>query len=323
MSLKDGLRLLLLACWCMLQGAHAAWAAGAPESYLKPREVASGVWFVQGEAALGSPQNRNFISNAGFVVTEGGVVVIDALGSPELARELLRVIRQVTPQPVRHVVVTHYHADHIYGLQVFKEAGASIIAHAAGQDYLGADTARLRLEASRKELAPWIDANTRLVSADRWLTEADTTLKLGGTDVVIQHVGPAHAPEDLVVWLPQRGVLFAGDLVFRGRIPYVGQADSANWIKSLGRLIAYNPKVMVTGHGAPSDAPATDLALTRDYLVFLRQAMGKAAQDLEPFDDAYARTDWSRFEGLPLFKAANRMNAYNTYLLMEQAGGKP
>lgn len=313
-------RLLLAACWLLAQ---AAWAATAPDSYLKPREVAPGVWFVQGEPALGSAKNRNFISNAGFVVTDGGVVVVDALGSPELGRELIRVIREVTPQPIRHVIVTHYHADHIYGLQAFKEAGASIIAHEQGREYLNSDTARLRLEASRQELAPAIDANTRLVAADRWLTGEETRLTLGGTDIVIQHVGPAHAPEDIVVWLPQRGVLFAGDLVFRGRIPYVGQADSANWIKSLGRLIAYQPKIMVTGHGAPSEAPAADLALTRDYLVFLRQAMGKAAQELEPFDDAYARTDWSRFEGLPLFKAANRMNAYNTYLLMEQAGGKP
>jgi hypothetical protein len=60
--------------------------------------------------------------------------------------------------------------------------------------------------------------------------------------------------------------------------------------------------------------------LTRDYLVHLRQAMGEAARNLEPFEDAYARTDWSRFESLPLFGVANRINAYNTYLLMEREG---
>jgi hypothetical protein len=62
-----------------------------------------------------------------------------------------------------------------------------------------------------------------------------------------------------------------------------------------------------------------DLILTRDYLVYLRKTMGAAAREMEPFDDAYSRTDWSRFEHLPLFKAANRINAYNTYLLMEQS----
>jgi hypothetical protein len=65
-----------------------------------------------------------------------------------------------------------------------------------------------------------------------------------------------------------------------------------------------------------------DLTLTRDYLVHLRQTMGSAARDLEPFDEAYARADWSRFERMPLFRAVNRMNAYNTYLLMEQQAPK-
>lgn len=92
---------------------------------LKAVQVADRVWFVQGQAALGTPANRNFISNAGFVVTDDGVVVVDALGSPALAQALLAEIKRVTPQPVRYVFVTHYHADHIYGLQTFKAAGAT------------------------------------------------------------------------------------------------------------------------------------------------------------------------------------------------------
>lgn len=297
----------------------AGWLTSAALA-MTPQAVADGVWFVQGEAAIGSAANRNFISNAGFVITRDGVVVIDALGSPELARELIAQIRRITRKPIRYVIVTHYHADHIYGLQVFKAAGATIVAHPGGRAYLTSDTARLRLQASRQELSPWIDKKTRLVAADRWLDAPETTLKLGGLDFVIRHVGPAHTPEDLAVFVPQRGVLFAGDLVFRGRIPFVGQADSRQWIASLDRLIADAPNVIVPGHGPASTEPLADLKLTRDYLVHLRQAMGEAARNLEPFEEAYNRTDWSRFESLPLFRAANRMNAYNTYLLMEQQG---
>jgi len=280
--------------------------------------VAPGIWMVQGLSALGSSANRNFISNAGFVVTSTGVVVIDALGSPELARELRAEIARVTPLPVTHVIVTHYHADHIYGLQVFKDEGASVVAHRQALLYLNSDTAQQRLAASREELFPWVDEKTRLVAADRWI-DGPATLQVGGTRLELHPVGPSHTPEDLAVWLPQRQVLFAGDLVFRGRIPFVGQADSAHWVQALDTLLGFDARVVVPGHGPVTDRVRDDLQLTRDYLLHLRRSMGEAARNMDPFEEAYARTDWSRFEKLPLFSVANRMNAYNTYLLMEQA----
>jgi len=300
--------------------ASCAFAAPAAAQALTPRavKVAPDTYMVQGVSALGSSANRNFISNAAFVVTPQGVLVVDALGSPALALELLAEIRRITSAPVRYVVVTHYHADHIYGLQAFKDAGATIIAQRDGLLYLNSDTAQLRLKASREELAPAVDDNTRLVAADRWV-EQPTTLQLGGLDFLLQPAGPAHTPEDLVVWVPQRKLLFAGDLVFRGRIPFVGQADSGRWISALDTLLSFDADIIVPGHGPVSASAHADLELTRDYLVYLRQTMGEAARNMDPFEQAYARTDWSRFDKLPLFGAANRINAYNTYLLMEQA----
>lgn len=301
--------------------AFAAVAGRALAAPLAAEPVAPGVWFVQGEAALGSPANRNFISNAGFVATPAGTVVIDALGAPVLADELIAEAERLTGQPVRVVIVTHYHADHIYGLSALRAKGAQILAHRGGQEYLNSDTALRRLEASRSELAPWIDARTELVPATRWI-DGDTDFVFGGERFLIRHVGPAHTAEDIVVFAERSRVLFSGDLVFRGRVPYVGQADSGHWIESLDRLIALKPEVVVPGHGPLSRAPLGDLQLTRDYLAYLRQTMRGAAEAMEPFDGAYARADWSRFEHLPLFKAANRMNAYNTYLLMEREAGR-
>jgi glyoxylase-like metal-dependent hydrolase (beta-lactamase superfamily II) len=292
-------------------------AAAQPTIGPQAVQVAPDSYMVQGLSALGSSANRNFISNAAFVVTKDGVLVIDALGSPALARELLAEIRRITPAPVRYVVLTHYHADHIYGLQAFKEAGATVVAHQAGREYLNSETAALRLQASREEMAPAVDAQTRLVAADRWIDER-TTLQMGGLDFVLQPAGPAHTPEDLVVWVPQLKLLFAGDLVFRGRIPFVGQADSGRWITALDTLLAFDARIVVPGHGPASTSVRADLELTRDYLSYLRKTMGEAARNMDPFEEAYTRTDWSRFEKLPLFNAANRINAYNTYLLMEQ-----
>lgn len=309
--LLGGLSLALLA----LAG-HAA--DGLP---MVAQQVAPTAWYVEGVSALGSPANQNFISNAGFVVTPAGVVVIDALGSPALAERLAGEIRKITPLPITHVIVTHYHADHIYGLQAFKALGARVVAHRAAKVYMNSETARLRLEASREELAPWVNESTRLVEADEWL-DGDQTLRVGGLDFQIRIVGPSHTPEDLVVYVPAQKVLFAGDLVFRSRIPYVGQADSRQWIAALEKLLAFDAAVIVPGHGPLSREARKDMQLTRDYLVYLRASMGKAAANLEPFDEAYQNTDWSQFEHLPLFRIANRMNAYNTYLLLEQEGGK-
>lgn len=294
--------------------------ATAQPASIQAVQLAQGVWFVQGNSALGSTGNRNFISNAGFFVTEEGVVVVDALGSPALAQELLREIHRVTPQALRYVVVTHYHADHIYGLQTLVQAGAKVIGHASAREYLNSDTAQRRLEASRIDLAPWIDANTQLVPADQWLDTQESQFRLGSIDFVVDHVGPAHTPEDVVVFVPQLGVLFAGDLFFQGRIPFVGQADSRLWIQALNRLMKYQPKIVIPGHGPASTNPMVDMTMTRDYLLYLRKTMGEAAKNMEPFEEVYAKTDWSRFESIPLFRVANRMNAYNTYLLMEQQG---
>lgn len=302
--------------WALLLAACCAANAHADERIdMRAIQVSPSAWYVQGQSALGSRANRNFISNAGFVVTPDGVVVIDALGSPAMARQLLATIAAITTKPVRALILTHYHADHVYGAQVFKAAGAQVIAHALGREYLTGENAALRLKASLDE--GLVEPGTALVPADRWL-DATTSLSVGGVPFDLLHVGPAHTPEDLAVMLPSEGVLFAGDLVFRGRVPYVGMADSRRWIESLDRLLTLPVQVIVPGHGPHSTQARDDLVLTRDYLAYLRRTMGAAAQQMTPFDDAYAATDWSRFESLPLFKAANRMNAYNTYLLMEQ-----
>jgi len=283
---------------------------------MQAKQVVPNVYYVEGVSEMGSSANQNFISNAGFVVTPEGVVVIDALGSPELARRLVVEIAKVTDKPIHTVVLTHYHADHIYGLQVFQDLGARIVAHGAAREYLTSDAARLRLEISRQELWPWVDEKTRLVPADEWLT-ASKMLMVGGVRFDIQPVGPSHTAEDLVVYLPKQKVLFAGDLVFRNRIPFVGQADSRHWIEAMRNLLQFDTRWIVPGHGPISNDPKGDMTLTRDYLIYLREAMGRAAKDMEPFESAYTSTDWSKFEKMPLFKSANRMNAYNTYLLME------
>ncbi|HEY8554066.1 MAG TPA: MBL fold metallo-hydrolase [Burkholderiales bacterium] len=292
--------------------------AEAPLSVkIEPVRVSERAYYVQGKPGVASRENEGFNSNAGFVVTPEGVVVIDALGTPALGRAFIDAIRTVTDKPIKRVLVTHYHADHIYGLSAFKALGAEIWAHREAVHYLEGGEGARRLEQRRRDLAPWVDAETRLVPPDRWLT-GDERFELGGVRFELVYMGPAHAPDDLVVVLPDDHVIFTGDIIFSGRIPFVGEADSKRWLETIDRLLGLRAKVLVPGHGQVSRDPARDLELTRDYLKFLREAMGRAVEDFIPFDEAYAATDWSRFAHLPAFDAANRINAYGTYLLMER-----
>jgi glyoxylase-like metal-dependent hydrolase (beta-lactamase superfamily II) len=283
---------------------------------LEPIRVSPSVYYIRGEAGLPSTANRGHISNAGFVVTREGVVVFDALGTPVLGKEFLEAIRKVTPAPIRRVVVSHYHADHFYGLPPLKDAGAEIWAHRAARAYLDSEGAKLRLAERRQSLAPWVGADMRLIPADRWL-DAEDSFKLGGLSFRVFPVGPAHTPEDLAMVVEEENVLFVGDLMFAGRIPFVGDADSKAWIAAIDRIVKFKPKILIGGHGDASRDAAADLRMTRDYLVYLRDKMGSAASELEDFEVAYARTDWTRFSHLPAFEAANRRNAFNTYIRMQ------
>ena len=283
---------------------------------LKPIKVASHSYYVQGLSGAVSKENQGYMSNAGFVVTHDGVIVFDTLGTPLLAQKLVAVIAKITTQPIKRVIISHYHADHIYGLQVFKALGAEIWAHTDGQEYLGSESAVLRLEERRNSLKPWVNAKTKLIAADRWLT-GDSSFEMGGLNFELRHVGPAHSNEDMTLFVKEDGVLFSGDLVFKDRVPYVGDADSRLWLTAMDKLIAFNPSYMIPGHGAFSNTPVADLQLTRDYLRYIRQVMGKAVKDFVSFDEAYSQTDWSQFSHLPAFDDANRSNAYFTFLLME------
>jgi len=304
---------------------HAATASAAPDITLTPQRVSEHVWFFQGDAGVASTANRGFMSNAGFVVTDDGVVVFDALGTPALGEAMIAAIRSISSQPIRRVIVSHYHADHIYGLQALKAEGAEIWAQRRAGEYFTSGLAQERLEQRRRDLAPWVDETTRVLRPDVWV-EGDSGFRLGGLTVRIIHAEGAHSPEDIMLYVVEDRVLFAGDLIFSGRLPFVGNADSRGWLEAMERLIAIKPEIALPGHGPVSRDVQRDLTMTRDYLLHLRRTMGQAVSDFVPFEEAYAKTDWSRFRALPAFEQANRVNAYGTYLLMERealAGAKP
>jgi glyoxylase-like metal-dependent hydrolase (beta-lactamase superfamily II) len=304
-----------------IAAALATGAAAAPPPVLKPIKISAHAYMFRGDSGMADDANAGFMSNAGFVVTADGVVVFDALGTPALGEAMLKAIRGVTKQPVRRVIVSHYHADHFYGLQAFKAAGAEIWAHEQGRAYLASDTAAQRLAQRKESLKPWIDGRTRLLPADRWLAfpgGKPIEFEMGGLHFQVIDTSGAHAPDDIMLLVEEDRLLFAGDLFFTGRLPFVGDADSRVWLGALERMLALSPAVVVPGHGEASRDPGKDLALTRSYLMFLRKVMGEAVAELATFDEAYAKVDWSAYARYPAFAQANRINAYGTFLLMER-----
>ncbi|MGB5517590.1 MAG: MBL fold metallo-hydrolase [Gammaproteobacteria bacterium] len=309
-------RLSSLVIMCLLTASLNAATTYAPTSVeMEVTRVSEHVYYVEGAAGIAT-DNEGFISNAGFVVTGDGVVVFDALGTPSLANKLVSKIREITDQPIRKIIVSHYHADHVYGLQVFEEIGAEISAPEGAQKYIQSDAARMRLEERQFSLEPWVDENTRLVLPDSTVSKSDS-FSMGGLTFTINYMGKAHSDGDLTMLVEPDSVLFSGDIIFEGRIPFVGNADTKNWLNTLTRLETGGLTALIPGHGPASTDPQQTIALTRAYLAYLRDTMGAAVDEFIPFDEAYAEVDWSRFKELPAFEEGNRINAYQVYLSME------
>ncbi len=282
---------------------------------MEVEKITDHVYFVGGAAGVAT-DNEGFISNSGFVITKEGVVVFDALGSPSLAHKLIHKIKEITKQPIKKLVISHYHADHIYGIQAFEKLGVEIIAPLGAQEYINSEAAEERLEERKFSLEPWINDNTHLVLPDTTVTKSHT-FTLGGLTFVINYLGKAHSSGDLTMLVKEDRVLFSGDIIFEGRVPFVGSSDSKKWLETLSHLETNGLTALIPGHGPASTKPAETIALTRKYLAYLREHMGAAVEEFTPFDEVYAETDWSGFKELPAFEAANRTNAYQVYLSME------
>lgn len=288
----------------------------ATDVAMELKKVSEHVYYVQGQAGVAT-DNEGFISNAGFVVTDEGVVVFDALGTPSLANLLLTKIRSVTDKKIIKVIVSHYHADHIYGLQVYKELGAEIIAPKGVMEYLSSEAAAERIEERRFSLEPWVNESTYLVMPDV-IVDKPMKFMSGDLSFSIDVLGAAHSDGDLTLYVEPDRVLFSGDIIFEGRVPYLGDANTKKWLDTLTKLEVGKIAALIPGHGPAAKKPNQAITATRNYLSKIRSIMFMAVQNLDDFAETYDNADWSEFEKLPAFAEANRRNAYQVYLSMEE-----
>jgi glyoxylase-like metal-dependent hydrolase (beta-lactamase superfamily II) len=288
--------------------------AGDQSRQLPLRHLADGVYAALGDTGRGSEGRPN----AGFIVTDAGVVVIDALASPRDGQQLVSAIRTVTNQPIRWLVLTHHHPDHHFGAIVFRRLGAQIIAHP--------DRSSLATEGGENALlADWVrvvglDAMRGFEFADvpdRAVTTVDT-LRLGGRTVVIAHPGAAHSAGDLTVWLPGERVLFAGDLLIEDGVTMMVDGSSAQLLRALDGIDSLHARTIVPGHGAIPRHPTELVARTRSYVLGLRRDMKTALEQGRPMGRALASlppADQTRPVSL---NSRRRRNAVRVYLEEER-----
>jgi len=205
--------------------------------------------------------------NAGFVVGDDGVAVIDTFQDPEPAQALAAEIRKITKLPIRFVVNTHYHLDHVNGNDVFAAAGAVIVAHRNVRAWMRTENIKLLDPPVTKEKTARVASLTlpNVVYDDR------IDLYLGSRRVGVRYY-PGHTGGDSVVWVPDARVVFCGDMLWKDHIPNLIDASTAAWVATLDALPKdYGVSTWVPGHGGVADA--RDVRAFRGYLADLRDSV--------------------------------------------------
>jgi glyoxylase-like metal-dependent hydrolase (beta-lactamase superfamily II) len=249
-----------------------AGSAAAPDFQLQ--KIGPGIWaaIVNDEGLAGG--------NAGFVIGDDGVAVIDTFQDPRPAQALLAEIRKLTPLPIRFVVNTHYHLDHVNGNDVFAAAGATIVAHRNVRAWMRTENIKML----DPPVTPEKKARVASLTLPTVVYDSHIELYLGLRRINVRYYF-GHTGGDSVVSVPDAHAVFCGDMLWKEHVPNLIDASTKPWIESLDAMqMAYGPFTWVPGHGGV--ATAQDVRTFRRYLADLRdgvrreQAAGKSGNAL-------------------------------------------
>ena len=308
-------RLFLLALLPLLCLAPASRAGDGP---FKPVRIVDGVYALVGSTDGRTYENHALNANMGFVVTDAGVVLIDSGATPVGAALIAAAIAEVTDRPVRRVLNTGSQDHRWLGNSYFVERGAEVTALQRTVEtqrrHAEAEMARLRgiLDERAEGVTPAYAASP--VEGERAVVEH------GGKRMELVWLGDAHFPGDAVVWLPDDGVVFTGDLVYVERmLGVLPESRVVDWRAAFGRLESMAPRHLVPGHGNLANLERARRE-TGDYLDWLIEEVGARIEAWEELDETVeALSDAPRFRHLRHYESLHRANVNRTYLQLEAA----
>ena len=282
--------------------------------YQKPVEVIPHVWSAIGATAPPTYENTGHNNNLSFIVTTEGVVVVNAGAAYVLAEALHTEIKRITDQPVVLVINENGQGHAMLGNTYWAEQGVKILAHVdAAEEFeeRGYDILA-RMEGYNRDKA----AGTK-VTLPTETFEDRVDLDLGGVKIQVLHLGPAHSPGDISVWLPDEKLVIAGDMAFHERmLPIFDDTDTAGWVETWEEEFeALGAVYVIPGHGHPTNM-AQVRRYTLDYLVHLRGKIREHIDNGGELADAYY-VDQSAYAHLDTFEELATRNAGRVFEQME------
>jgi len=287
------------------------WTAQAYEYHLTPVKISEDVHCFFGALENITKQNGGNMVNTCFVQTKDGFVVIDSGPTYAYAEQAYAQMQKTQNLPVKYVIDTHDHDDHWLGNSFYKSKGALLIGPRTYEQnvVVGMETRMQRTLGSE------IYGKTEIVNLDT-VVDDNLTLNVDGKLFEIQQlVAKAHTKGDLIVYLPDENVLFAGDLVFNDRVTSLRDGSIIGSLKALAKIDAMHPKVIIGGHGYKTDANATKEL--NAYLLEMKEEVLDALDNDVSMDEITKKVTMPKYENLKLYDVLHSRNVFETYRELE------